>query len=541
MSLSPGSTVRVGTMQDAAEKDKVVTTDDVVHSNDSTDIEADGGKEAAGAAEDVAEMTVGAGELSRRRSRADMDPAFEVRFAAGDVEDPHNRSPATKAGLTLLLGGLAFAGSLGSSIVAPAQAAIAAEMAISREVTVLLMSLFLLGFAVGPMVWAPVSEAYGRRWSMLPALMVLGLFSIGSARSRTPAALLATRLLGGVFGSAPVSNVTAALGDLFAPRQRGVAMAFYSLCVVGGPFLAPVIGAAVVADPRLGWRWTLYLEAIVAFSVTLAAFVLLPETYAPVLLARRAARLRALPPADGGDSRFWHPHDLKPVTLRNVVSKHLSRPLRMLFTEPIVSCVAAYASFVYALIFLVLEVYPIVFREQRCYGPVVAYLPYLGLFVGALSAVVINLANQPLYLRAVDRNNGRAVPEARLPPIFVGGCLLPAGLFWFAWTAKPSVPWPVPTVAGGFIAAGFNIIFQQCLNYLIDCYGRYAASATSANTILRSLLACCLPLAARPMFINMGVGPTASLLGGISCVALPLPFLLMRYGARLRAMSKFVD
>jgi DHA1 family multidrug resistance protein-like MFS transporter len=95
--------------------------------------------------------------------------------------------------------------------------------------------------------------------------------------------------------------------------------------------------------------------------------------------------------------------------------------------------------------------------------------------------------------------------------------------------------------ATGFIGAGFNIAFQQCLNFLVDTYGPYAASAVSANTILRSVLACAMPMAARPMFVNLGIGPAASLLGGISCLALPVPLLFMRYGAALRRDSKFVD
>ena len=91
-----------------------------------------------------------------------------------------------------------------------------------------------------------------------------------------------------------------------------------------------------------------------------------------------------------------------------------------------------------------------------------------------------------------------------------------------------------------FIGAGFNIVFQQCINFIVDTYGPYAASAMAANTFLRSLLACGLPLAARPMFLNLGVGPASSILGSISCLALPIPVLFMRYGPKLRQMSKFV-
>ena len=104
------------------------------------------------------------------------------------------------------------------------------------------------------MLWAPVSEVYGRRWSMLPAVFVMICFSIGTGFSHSPASIFVTRLLGGVFGSAPISNVSAALGDIYTPRNRGVAMAFYAVCVMGGPTLAPVIGSALTVHPHLGWR-----------------------------------------------------------------------------------------------------------------------------------------------------------------------------------------------------------------------------------------------------------------------------------------------
>lgn len=100
-----------------------------------------------------------------------------------------------------------------------------------------------------------------------------------------------------------------------------------------------------------------------------------------------------------------------------------------------------------------------------------------------------------------------------------------------------SPPYSVPFLLKkekAFIGAGFNIIFQQCLNFLVDTYGPFAASAVSANTMLRSLVACGLPLAVRPMFDNMGVGPGCSLLGGIAVLALPVPWLLTRYATVLR-------
>ena len=288
-------------------------------------------------------------------------------------------------------------------------------------------------------------------------------------------------------------------------------------------------------NKHLGWRWTEYIEAIWVFATFALTAFCLPELYGPVLLKRRAASLRK----STGNSAYWHPHENVKLDFNSIITKHLARPLRMLFTEPMVTCIALYASFVYALLYLTLEVFPIVFAKMRGYSLVVSTLPFLGLFVGVLFAVLINLANQPRYMRIVDQNAGNPVPEARLPPMLIGGILFAAGLFWFGWTAAPQYSWVLPTVASGLIGAGFNVIFQQCINFLVDTYGLYAASAVSANTFLRSLLASAFPLVAKPMFNNLGVGPAMSILGAIACLALPVPLIFMKYGLRLRRMSKF--
>ena len=165
--------------------------------------------------------------------------AFRVDWEANDPENPRNWKTAYKSFLTFQLGMLALAASLGSSIITPTEDTIAEYTGVKPEVATLSLSLYVLGFAFGPLLWAPISEVWGRRWSMLPAMFCLGLFSIGTATSKTPEAIFITRFFGGVFGSAPVSNVSAALGDFWAPKARGTAVSFYALCVTGGPTLGP--------------------------------------------------------------------------------------------------------------------------------------------------------------------------------------------------------------------------------------------------------------------------------------------------------------
>jgi MFS family permease len=380
-----------------------------------------------------------------------------------------------------------------------------------------------------------MSEVFGRRWSLLPPMVCLTLFSIGAAVSQNAESLFIMRFFSGVFGSAPVSNVSAALGDIWSREHRGIAVSLYAVAVVGGPTLAPVAGAAIIVNPKLNWRWTEYITAMYVFATVVMAYFFLPEVYGPVLLKWKAQKMRK----ETGDGRWWHPHERIGLDIKSIVTKQLSRPLTMLFVEPMVMAICFYASFVFAILYLTLEVFPIVFEEDRGYSTLVASLPFLGLFVGVIAALVINIGNQPRYTRLSRAASGQPIPEARCPPMIAGGVIFFIGLFWFGWTASPSHSWVLPVIATAFIGAGFNSIFQQCINFLVDTYGMYAASATAANTFLRSIFASGLPLAARPMIRSIGIGPAMSILGAVAVLAVPVPFLFMKYGLTLRKMSRF--
>jgi predicted MFS family arabinose efflux permease len=158
-----------------------------------------------------------------------------------DPENPQNWSTLFKCWVTLQLGMLAFGASLASSIISPANRTIAAYIGVSENVVVLNVSLYVIGFAFGPLIWAPLSEVWGRRVSMLPAALCLAAFSVGTALGRNAQTVFITRFFAGFFGSAAVSNVNAALGDIWSREARGTAVCLYGLCVVGGPTLGKTL------------------------------------------------------------------------------------------------------------------------------------------------------------------------------------------------------------------------------------------------------------------------------------------------------------
>jgi MFS family permease len=292
-----------------------------------------------------------------------------------------------------------------------------------------------LGLAFGPIIWAPISELYGRRWSMLPAVFCMGCFSIGSALSRNATTYFVTRFLTGLFASAPISNVAAALGDIYLPKDRGLAVTFFSIAVVGGPTLGPTIGASLLVSPGLGWRWSEYIAAMWTFAVLIVCFGALPETSAAVLLSAKAHKRRVIT----DNQNLYHPSERQKPSFKELFTKHFARPLRMMLTEPIIIAIGFYASFTYSVLYLSLIAYPIVFMEDRGWSPVISTLPFLGIFTGVVLATFINIANQPRYGRLVAAARGRPVPEGRLAPMAVGGVLFAIGLWWFGWTARPDI------------------------------------------------------------------------------------------------------
>ncbi|MCO5589834.1 hypothetical protein L7F22_043803 [Adiantum nelumboides] len=458
-----------------------------------------------------------------------------VKWQTNDRENPKNWSNSYRAFCTFQLGILAFSASMASSIISPSSQVLAEKFNLSENIMVFAVSLYVLGFAFGPCIFSGISETLGRRWSLLPAMFGLAIFSIGSAVSNSPEALFITRFFGGIFGSAPVSNVAACLGDMYDPKTRGVAVSLYALAVVAGPVIAPLIGAALTL--KVSWRWTEYLTAIWAFAVTIFTCFFLPETYEPVLLKKRAIKLRK----ETGNEKLYHPHESVKLDPKSILTKQITRPVRMLFTEPIVTVIALYASFIYALLYMSLEIVPLIFTNLRGWGPVVSTLPFLAIFVGILAALAINLGNAPFYSKAVDKAGGKPVPEARLPPMFLGTIFFCVGLFWIGWTADPKYSWVLPVFGLGFLGAGFNSSFQQCINFLVDSYTLYAASAVAANTFLRSLMAAGLPFAVRPMFEALGAAKALSILGALAGAAIPMPVLFRIFGKKLRAKSKFAQ
>jgi MFS family permease len=154
-----------------------------------------------------------------------------------DPYHPLNWATHKKATTTMLYGLVTMTATWASSAYSAGTKQVAEEFHVGTQVATLGTTLFLFGFGIGPLLWAPLSEVYGRRVAVMAPMFVAICFSFGTATAKDLQTIMLTRFFGAFFASAPVTNTGGVLGDLYSPAWRGIAMAGYAMAVVGGPVL----------------------------------------------------------------------------------------------------------------------------------------------------------------------------------------------------------------------------------------------------------------------------------------------------------------
>ncbi|RDW78288.1 hypothetical protein BP5796_06140 [Coleophoma crateriformis] len=461
-------------------------------------------------------------------TKSSLDSNIVIFDSINDPLDPRNWPTHKKVTTTVLYGFTTAGATWASSVYSPATASIAQEFGVSAEVSTLGLTLFLFGFGIGPLLWAPCSEVYGRRLAVFIPYFISALFCFGVATGKDIQTVLICRFFLGFFSSAPVTNTGGVMRDLWTDAQRGAAILCYSMAVIGGPMFSPIAGAAIVHS-YLGWRWTHYLTGIIMLAVLAIDVVLIDETYQKVVLVNKAKKLRK----ETGNWALHAKHE-EDINFQDLVEKFLVKPFQLLRT-PICFSMVLYASFVYGIVYLIFSAYDIEFAQVRGWSPVVASLPFIAIFVGCICGAVICYYNQGFYMRHLKANNGKSVPEARLPTMMIGGISLSAGLFIFAWTSNPKINPVAEIIASILLGMGFFGIFQGVTNYLVDTFGEFGASAVAANSLMRNVFAGSFPLFTTQMFNKLGVDWAVSLLGFVSVSMIPIPFFFYYFGKRIRA------
>lgn len=465
---------------------------------------------------------------------ASKNPEGDAHLVVLEPQDnPQNLSSLRRWIAVLIISSASLCVTCASSIAAFTEQGAAETFHVSHEVTILGISLFVTGLGTGPLLVGPLSEVYGRNIVYQISYAFFFIFTFPVVFAPNIAVFLVFRLITGFCGSAFLSVAGGSVSDMFPNSSIASPMAVYTI----SPFIGPVAGPLIAGfiNQNLYWEWTYRVQLCWIFVEFLMLVLFVPETYVPVILKKKARRLRE----STGDPKFYAPLDRREGTLVSAILFSCYTPFQLLLFDRMALLLDSWNALVLGILYLAFQAFPIIFEDVHGFNTQTTGLTFIGIGLGMLSAISTQPLWNRLYARETDKHNGDPPPEMRLIMGQVGGILVPVGLFWLAFTTYPQVHWIAPIIASVPFGAGIYFVFTSTFTYLVTAYRPIAASAMASNSALRSAFAAAFPLFAGAMYNKLGTVGATALLAGLATIMAPLPFIFYRIGARLRKNSRF--
>ncbi|KAL7953903.1 major facilitator superfamily domain-containing protein [Trichoderma compactum] len=480
---------------------------------------------------------------------------------------------------------------------APPADIMANDFGTSRLVVVVGITTFCMGFAFAPMALAPMSEIWGRYPIFVIAGTVFVIFQAVCSVMPDVAGMLVSRFFVGVGGSVFSAVVGGVLADLWEKEQRNTPMALFSGAVLAGTGAGPLVSAALietVGSNNRAWKWSFWVQVILDVVLLLALVLFFKESRASVLLSKKAKKLNkwyeemetygiygvwindelaVLASAASSQItvtaylnernisttprlrriRWIVKEDEQRASLGQIVLTSVRRPFHLLFTEPVVFCFSLWAAFSWGVLYLSFSVVPIL------YGPdfSMSSRVYVAMMIASAAATIVgvyqgHLLKHPQWKKQEEgfqysdskfwafmrKRFPAEAPEARLYFTCITAMLLPAGLF-IAFLGSHGTSGYLKAVGLGLATWGIYSVYLATFNYLADTYHIYASSALAAQSFCRNVLGGSFPLITSVMFTNLGLRGAGGMLGGIATALTAIPWVLLIYGERIRARSKF--
>ncbi|KAI0064100.1 MFS general substrate transporter [Artomyces pyxidatus] len=474
------------------------------------------------------------GEKERERELREEEPPARPPYEVFlEPEDDPQQLPLYRRWLAVFAISLSsLCATSASSASAFTEDAISKQFHVSKEVTVLGISLFVMGLGVGPLLAGPLSEVYGRNVVYRVSFLFFFIFTFPVAFAPNIAVFLVFRFITGYCGAAFLSVAGGSVSDMFPNSKVATPMAVYTI----SPFLGPEVGPlfAGFINQNINWRWTYYVLIIWSFCQVVALLTIVPETYIPVIIKWKAQKLRKTT----GDPNYYAPLEKHDVSLTQSLLVSCYKPFQLVIFDRMALLLNLWNSLILGILYLAFQAFPIIFGDGHGFNTQMLGLTFLGIGLG----LVIGLATTPFWnwrFRVYQERYGDPPPEYRLVPGKVGGILVSVGLFWLAFTTYRHVHWIAPIIASVPFGTGTYYVFTSSFTYLVVTYRPIAASALASNSAMRSCFAAGFPLFAVQMYHKLGTVGATCLLAGLTTLMAPLPFIFYKIGARLRANSRF--
>lgn len=477
----------------------------------------------------------------RRTHEGKGEQVFVVGWEGPDDPlNPRNWTIARRVSCTLQISLIAAGVGAASGIDATVLPQAAESLGVSEVAESLATGLYLVGMGMGALVAGPFSETFGRNAVYSGSMAVFAIWIMASGLAPNFGAQITFRFLAGCSASTPLVCSGGSVSDMFNSLEKTWAFPLYAIAAFGGPMLGAVMGAYIGPSTLVSWRWTEWTMLILSGVIIALVFLLMPETYAPLLLKWKAKHLRRVT----GDNRYRSEHEIVKATLLSRLKVSMTRPFLM-FTEPIILAMTMYLSVVYIVLFTFLVGWPYIFQDtygiSQGLGNIIFVSMALGLqFNFLLVPIVYRITTKQIKL-AESRGEGKQFdPEVRLWYAMLGPAVsIPISLFWMGWTASPDVSIWSPILAAALFGFGVTGVFICAYMYVIDSYEIYSASALTFTALVRYVVAGGMTVVGIPFYENMGVHYTLTIMACISCLLVVVPYALYKWGHLLRARSKY--
>lgn len=458
-----------------------------------------------------------------------------LTFATGDPNNPFNWNPWYKRSITTMLNLMTLFIGLATTAYSSGISSMCAEFNVGSIQGQWGLFTFNMACAVAPMVLAPFCELVGRKIVYASSFLCFSLLFIGLALAQDINTIIGLRLLLGLFGCVGTILVGGTFDDMYPAHQRGRPMAMFSFVAIFGTVSAPIYAGFI--DQAIGWRWIQGIQGLANIPLLIAIFAFFPETRGGVALHKRAVLLRKAT----GDERYVAEDDIYTPDIKSMLKASSVKAIRMLVTEPVVFAFGLWIAFCWAVVFLFLSVIPITFAEKRGWSEGVAGLPYISLALGTFLGWAAHHLQMRKYNALTADPAVTVVPEHRLYGAMFGAIFLPIGLFVYSFTQYASLPWIAPTIGLAPIAFGIFFVFESTYSYTADCYGESSSSAIAGQGLMRNALGAVTPLFASAFFHNVGSQYAGLILALLGTLLSLIPFVMFRFGHRLRARSKLAQ
>lgn len=241
-----------------------------------------------------------------------------------------------------------------------------------KPASILLVTVWELGEAAGPLLIAPLSEIYGRYpvFNIANLIFIFGV--VLAALSQTSGILIFCRFLTGFAVASNVLN-PAIIGDIYPSEQRGSGMSLVMLAPFLGGAIGPAISGAIAE--KFGWRKILWMSAVIAITCELLFFTLFRETYKVPILQRRAARLRK----EKGDETLKCAFERENARLLwwSTLRTTITRPFVVLVHSSVLQIMSLYGGAVFSFYYILATTLPDILREVYGFSPTMIGLSFL--------------------------------------------------------------------------------------------------------------------------------------------------------------------